>query len=113
MPFLTVGGTTVEVADDTVDGEEFEVGEVRPAFSGKPRSSVRAYRSRWSMRTIPLARATADTLKGLLKAAPPLTVTGDLTGAIDAYALNIRTHSSTGSGGAELVVVTFDLWAAS
>lgn len=110
MPFLSIGGTDVSVANDTVDREEFAVGEVRAAFSGAPRSSVRAYKKRWSMSTIPLTRTAANTLEGLLQANPPLTIAGDLTGSISGYASDIKMHSQTNAAGAELVVVSFRLW---
>ena len=59
--------------------------------------------------TILLTRAAADTLEGLLQAAPPLTLTGDLTGAISGYAQNIRMHSKAMVGGAEKVRLSFEL----
>ena len=112
MPFLTIGGTTVSVQDDSVDREEIAVGDVRPAFSGAPRSSVRAYKKKWTLATIPLSRTAADTLEGLLQASPPLTLAGDLTGSISGYASDIKMHSRQNAAGAERVVVTFCLWEA-
>lgn len=112
MPLLAIGGTTVDVADDEVERTETEVGEVRRAFSGSPRSSVRAHKAGWKVSTVYITRAAANTLLGLLKATPPLTITGDLTGSISGYALNIQTESKTMAGGAEKVRVTFEIWAA-
>lgn len=111
MSFLTIGGTAVSIADDAVDREDVPVGEVRPAFSGAPRSAVRAYQTRWKLKTIPLARATADTVRGLLEASPPLTLAGDLTGSTTGYlAGSVMGHSKTLADGSECVVLSFELW---
>lgn len=112
MAYLTVGGTTIPIADEESERIDFEVGEVRRAFSGAPRSSVRAYKAGWKLSTPWVTRSSGNTYRGLLEASPPLTLTGDVTGSVSGYALNISTKSRTNAAGAEVVKVSFELWQA-
>jgi hypothetical protein len=117
MAYLTVGGVTVKVIHSAPRRREEAVGEVRRAFSGAPRSSVRAYYSVWEgVETTWITRTAADTLRAALKGTPPVACTGDLTGSINAYVSNIQEVEkarllSSGSN-VEHVRLSFDLWAA-
>lgn len=112
MPFLVVGGVTVLVETKTSRRTEVPIGEVRRAFSGAPRSSVRGYYRAWSIETVFITRAAADTLRAALEGAPPLTITGDLTGSITGYALNIGEveKRSVGPTFLEYVRLGFEFW---
>lgn len=116
MPFLVVGGVTVKVVLPSGTREERSVGEVRPAFSGAPRSSVRAYFAEWEVETNWLARSAADTLRAALKGTPPVACSGDLTGSINCYVQNIREvekgRKIIGGAAVEAVRLGFKLMAA-
>lgn len=82
MPFLALGGTTVQVALNANSGDAAPVGKVERSFDGTARSSVRSYKDSWSLTTRWLTDTEGDTLEGILEGAPPLAATGDLTGPV-------------------------------
>lgn len=113
MAFLTISGTNVLVQSNTSLRTEVEVGQVRRAFSGAPRSSVRAYKRAWAIETVLMTRANADSLRTVLEAAPPLTITGDLTGSITGYVLSVQEIEKRRVGlSNEYVRLGFQLWQA-
>lgn len=62
--FLLLNGYPLRVRD--VTKEPIEIGERDRAFSGKYRSSRRALKRRWRMKTVPMIRTHAEAVKGLL-----------------------------------------------
>lgn len=117
MAYLVVGAVTVQVITSSPLRSETAVGSVRRAFSGKPRSSVSDYFTEWNgVETAWLIKADADTLRAALEAGPPVSVSGDLTGSISVYVLNIKEvekaeHRIAGVR-TERVRLGFDMWAA-
>lgn len=96
MPFLTLpafGDVRVEIS--SARRTEVPVGEVRRAFSGAPRSTVRAYKREWPLETVWYTRATADSLRTALQATPPIAVTGDLAGSVNVYFSDIQEVEKT------------------
>lgn len=91
MPFLTLpvfGDVKVDI--NSSQRAEVPVGEVRRAFSGAPRSTVSSYRREWQLETVWLTRTVINSLRTALEAAPPVAVTGDLTGSVNVYFSDIR-----------------------
>ena len=66
MAFLELNGWTVPVAAGSVSEEPVEIGERDRAFDGTYRSSIRAVKRRWRMKTVPMIRSDAEALRGLL-----------------------------------------------
>lgn len=67
------------------------VGSVRRAFSGVPRSSVRAYFNVWPVETRWIPRDQEESIIATLLASPPLTITGDMVGgSVTGVAENVR-----------------------
>lgn len=86
MPFLVVGGVTVECAADDPPGLEIvEIGDKARMFTGAGRSTRRATKSEFAVTTVPMARADANTLVGILIGTQPVTCSGDLLGASGSY----------------------------
>lgn len=117
MAFLVIAGQTIPVIPTSARRREFAIGEVRRAFSGAPRSSVRGYKLAWEgVETSWISRAQADTIRTAIKGTPPLTTTGDLTGAINTYILNIqevdKARKMIGGVSVEAVRLSFDIWEA-
>jgi hypothetical protein len=76
-----VNNITVPVAVDGASEEIEVVGDRARAFDGTLRSTRRAAKRKWQVKTAPMATADAQALRSvLLTAAPPLTCTGDLLG---------------------------------
>lgn len=91
MPFLVIASQTIPVTLNAARRKDVEVGEVRRAFSGAPRSSVRAYVREWEgVETRWISRAQADTFRSALEGAPPLAASGDLTGSVNVYIRNVQ-----------------------
>lgn len=67
MPFITVNGLQLGIANDNADESADEIGERGRAFSGALLSSVRASKREWVMRTPPIGSATATAWIGLLR----------------------------------------------
>lgn len=80
MPFLVVNNVTVPVAVDGASEEIELVGDRARAFDGTLRSTRRASKRKWQVKTAPMATADAQALRAVLTNAPPLTCTGDLMG---------------------------------
>lgn len=115
MPFLSVGGVTVEVTTGAdVDEEHVEIGDFARAFDGTARSTIRStFKKIWmGLRTVPMTTTSADTLLAALKnATQPVACTGDLTGSINAFPRNIHVQP-VAIGTTHYEVVSFDLWEA-
>jgi hypothetical protein len=79
MAFLIVNGITVPVAVDGAQVEMELIGDRARAFDGTMRSTRRATKRRWKVKTAPMA--SADALLTSLLAAPPIACSGDLLGA--------------------------------
>ena len=110
MPYLTIGATDVDVAADGVSEEVQNIGDRYRAFDGTMRSTVRAYKSVWTVQTVPMARATADTLQGVLEGSQPISCSGDLLGGtVSCHVEPLGTQAVAGAAGAELKVVRFRL----
>lgn len=117
MAFLVIAGQTIPVWLNSGHRKETLIGEVRRAYSGAPRASIQGYETEWEgIETKWIARSTADTIRTALKGTPPLTVTGDLTGSITAFVLNIREvekgRKMIGGASVEAVRLSLDLWVA-
>lgn len=118
MAYAVIAGQTIPVMPTTPRRREFAVGEVRRAFSGAPRSSVRDYWLEWEgVETKWITRAQADTIRSALKSTPPLTVSGDMFGSVtSAYVQNIRevekARKMFAGVNTEAVRLSFDAWEA-
>ena len=114
MPYLVVAGVTVQVSITKPQRADHEVGTVRRAFTGVPHSSVRARKGVWiGVETALISRTLADTLKAALEGAPPLSCSGDLTGAINCFVASIRevekSRGMVNGVNTEMVRLSFDL----
>ncbi|MDB4948898.1 MAG: hypothetical protein JWM27_1547 [Gemmatimonadetes bacterium] len=78
MAFLIVGSVTVPVAVDGASMEVEQVGDRARAFDGTMRSTRRATKHRWKVKTA--AMASPDTLLTTLLGPPPIPCSGDLLG---------------------------------
>lgn len=115
MVYLVIGALGVNVAVRSAHRISVPVGEVRRSFSGKPRSTVSDYITAWEgVETSWMTRAAANTLRAALEdTTPPVAISGDLTGSINAYFLNVREVDKDEFGGAEYIRIGFDIWAES
>lgn len=110
MAFLIVSGITVKVSPANSTKSEDEVGDFARAFDGTARSTVRARKRNWHVATIPVARATADTLETALKSATlPLVCSGDLLGATVNCLAHLDGWTAIHISGSHYVVVAFTL----
>lgn len=67
MPFCVLGGITIPIAAGEATKRREIIGERTRAFSGELRSSVRARKDSFPMRTIPMAPALADAIVALVE----------------------------------------------
>jgi hypothetical protein len=118
MAFLVVAGTQVAVAPGGGSMTQDEVGDRHRAFDGTYRMSVTNQPQVWKVRTAPLPRATANTIRGLLNnSTQPQQCSGDLLGSTDIDLFSqldgwsIINSSTDASGGA--VVMSFTLYESS
>lgn len=107
MPFLTVGATNISVAADGVTKEHEVIEDQQRAFSGALRVIRSTIKRQWRVRTIPVARATADTYYTALTGTPPTNCSGDLIGSTVSCVVTVEGFESVAGAGAELVVITF------
>lgn len=81
MAFLIVGGITVSVAASSVSSREKKYfQDLTDAFDGSALLTRRATKRTWRVRTILMARASADSLETAIETVP-VTCSGDLLGA--------------------------------
>jgi hypothetical protein len=80
MAFLIVNGQTVPVAVDGASMEQELIGDRARAFDGTMRSTRRATKRRWKVKTTPMTSAEATLLTTSLLNTPPVTCSGDLLG---------------------------------
>lgn len=90
MAYLVAGGQTIGVSIGAPQRRLVSVGSVRRAYSGVPRSSVRAYFNEWPVETKWIPRSTENTVITALKASTPVTMTGDMAGSVSGCVENIR-----------------------
>jgi hypothetical protein len=117
MAYLIIGETTVPVVPGSPRMRQEPIGEVRRAFSGIPRSSVRDYFRMWEgVETRWLTRTEGDALFLALRGTPPLQASGDMVDGdyVDVLALNVE-RIETGRAmvdgvNTEMVRLSFDLW---
>lgn len=107
MPMLTLGGVTVPVRIDPVEGEVMHAGDETEAYDLTPLTRRRATKRRWQVSTIWLAVATADTLEAVLEGTQPVAATGDLTGSINVVTTLQRDVMRTASGGVRMRLLEF------
>jgi len=82
MPYLTIGSVTdVPVAKDTPSTKFEQVGDQFRAFSGKMRSSVRAWKKDHPFTTTPLSLTDAAALVTVLEGTQPISCQGDYFGS--------------------------------
>ena len=116
MAYLTIGDYYTAVPVDTASPQMRveTIGEVRRAFSGVPRSSVRARYNVWEIETRWMPRATADDIMEALAESPPIDVGGDMLSAASALAVNVRRSATTRAVVAgvntEMVKLSMELW---
>lgn len=103
MPFLQVNTIVVPVALDGATVEMELIGDRARAFDGTMRSTRRATKRRWQIKTAPMTAADAQALLAVLLGTPPVTCTGDCfvppAGASVLCDPEVRTlqHVATGS----------------
>ncbi|MBV9772648.1 MAG: hypothetical protein JO040_01780 [Gemmatimonadetes bacterium] len=110
MAFLIVNGQTVPVAVDGASVDYELIGDRARAFDGTMRSTRRATKRNWKVKTAPMAVAAADQLTTSLLATPPITCSGDMLGgsvACDAEVTGVT--FSPASGGLSRRAVEFTL----
>lgn len=72
---------TVPVAFDGGMSREFEeIGDRGRAFNGTQRTTIRAWKSNWRVRTAPISTATAASIIASLQGTQPMACYGDLIG---------------------------------
>lgn len=108
MPFLVVGGVTVNVATDASSRTVQEIGDRARAFDGTMRSTVRARKKAWSFTTVPMTDAAASTLETALNGTLPVAVSGDITGSVNTHPEVTGREDVAISGGFN-VVLSFTL----
>ena len=67
MPFLTVLGVTVPVADGSMGRQPERVGDVDADGPGRPAMIQRGMRRRWEFTTPPIRQALADRIADLVE----------------------------------------------
>lgn len=103
MPFLTVGGVTVEVTPGGSSRTVTEIGDRARAFNGTMRSTVRDRKKAFQFTTVPMTQAAATTLETALNGTLPVAATGDRTGAINTHPVITRVTDVPVSGGYRVV----------
>lgn len=103
MPFLTVGGVTVEVAPGGSSRAVTEIGDRARAFDGTMRSTVRSRKKVFAFTTVPMTQAAATTLETALNGALPVAATGDRTGSINTHPEITNVEDVATSGGYRVV----------
>ena len=97
MAFLVIAGQTIPVEVAGPVGPRVEIGQRGRAFDGSARSSVRARKGEWSITTVIMTTAEANTIVSALEGTPPLAASGDLTGSINVLVGDIqREHRGVG-----------------
>ena len=97
MAFLVIASQTIPVEVGGPVGPRVEIGQRGRAFDGSARSSVRARKGEWSIVTVFMTTAAANTVVTALEGTPPLAASGDLTGSIDVLVGDIqREHRGVG-----------------
>ena len=114
MPYLTLGDyADIPVTTSSPRMREEAIGGVRRAFSGVPRSSVRAYYRVWEVETTWIPLADAETMIEAMKDPAPLTVSGDMLSATSALVVNIQRIETTtavvGGTATEMMRLSFEL----
>lgn len=99
MPFLVVNNQAVPVAVGGASEQIEVVGDRARAFDGTLRSTRRATKRKWQVKTAPLPMTDAHALRTILLGAPPLTCAGELLGsavACDAEVTGIEYVAAAG-----------------
>lgn len=108
MAYLVVGGVTVEVAAGASSRAVVEIGDRARAFDGTLRSTVRSRKKAWSITTVPMTKANADTLETALNGTLPVAVSGDTTGSVNTHPV-VTGRTDIPTAGGFFVVLSFDL----
>ncbi len=109
MPFLVVNNQTVQVAVGGASEQIEVVGDRARAFDGTLRTTRRASKRKWQVKTPPLTAADAQTLRTLLMAAPPLTCGGDMVGTAVACDAEVTGIEYVAAGGGTRQAFEFTL----
>lgn len=90
MPYAVVGGITVPVTAEGARKIPQRIGAQSRAWSGVMHESTRAWKDRYSFRTMWMPRADADALEAVLQSAPPIACSGDFFGgAVNCFVSSI------------------------
>lgn len=109
MPFLIVSTQTVPVAVGGASEEIEIIGDRARAFDGTMRSTRRATKRKWKVKTAPMASADAAALRNRLLAAPPLTCSGDFLGGTVGCDAEITGIEFVAAAGTERQAIEFIL----
>lgn len=109
MPFLTVTGQTVPVAVGGASEEVELIGDRARAFDGTMRSTRRATKRKWQVKTAPMTTADATSLRTKLLATPPLTCSGDLLGGTVSCDAEITGVEFVAAAGTDRQAIEFTL----
>lgn len=119
MSFLTISGSDVSVAEDSVSEERELIGTISRAFSGAARYDLRRHKRKWTMETTPLAPVEYTALLALVDVTTgTVSIGGDLVDGspLSAYAMvmssNVVSRHISGSWQNNLRVVSLEIWEA-
>lgn len=106
MPFLVVGGVTVDVA--RYRWKDVPVGDGAPMFDGSYRQTYRSHKARYEVGTVPMATAAASTLLAVLTGAQPVACSGDGIASANFFVEDVAYDTEYGAGAA-LYAIAFSL----
>lgn len=118
MPYFALGYFgPVRLRPDSPRRKEVAVGAIKPAFSGRPRSTIREHLLAWeNAETDWYERSEADALREEMRSAQPIAASGDLTGSIDVFIADIqeveKVRAAIGGTSTEMVRIGFTILAA-